>query len=195
MNKKAIIILLFSALMFHSCSVIDQIAQTQALKQCTFDIKGLDKINLAGIELRQGMKRSDLTAPQVIQLTGAFFNNELPLTFNVLLNIDNPNDRQAMMSRMDYSVILDGREMLSGRLDDSFSIPAKGNTVVPVTVQADLLKLFSGQQADALANLAFRLTGNQGTHPVELQVKIKPYIEVGLRQVAYPGFMTLKKTF
>lgn len=124
-----------------------------------------------------------------------FFSNELPLTFNVLLNVDNPNDRQAMMSRMDYSVVLDGREMVSGRLNDSFTIPASGNIVVPITVQTDLLKLFSGQQADALTNLAFRLAGNTNSQAVELQVKVRPYIQVGLQQIAYPGFLTLKKTF
>lgn len=194
--NRILVVLLFPALfILGGCSVIDQIAATQALKECTFDVKGLERINLAGVDLRPGMKRSDLSVAQVMQLTNAFFGNELPFTFNVLLNIDNPNDRQAMMSRMDYSVILDGREMVNGRLNDSFTIPAAGNTVVPVTVQTDLLKLFSGQQADALTNLAFRLAGNTGAQPVELQVKVKPYIEVGLRQIPYPGFLTLKKTF
>lgn len=195
MNRGFFTLFFFLIILLQSCSVVDQIAQTQALRQCSFEIKGLERINLAGIELRQGMKRSDLSAGQIIQLSGAFFSNELPLTFDVMLNIENPNDKQALMSRMDYSVVLDGREMVNGRVNDAFSIPAAGSTLVPVTVQADLMKLFSGQQADALANLAFRLTGNPGAQPVELQVKVKPYIEVGLRQIPYPGFMTLKKTF
>lgn len=194
--NKGFFALLFSLVIFlQGCSVVDQMVQTQALRQCSFEIKGLERINLAGVDLRPGMKRSDLTAGQVIQLSGAFFSSELPITFDVLLNIENPNDRQALMSRMDYSVVLDGREMVSGRVNDAFSIPAAGSTQIPVTVQADLMKLFSGQQADALANLAFRLTGNPGTQPVELQVKVKPYIEVGLRQIPYPGFLTLRKTF
>jgi hypothetical protein len=195
MNKQLFVLIFAASVIVQSCSVIHQIAQTQALKQCSFEFKGLDKINLAGVDLRPGMKRSDLSAAQILQLSGAFFNNELPITFDVLLNIDNPNQRQAIMSRMDYSVFLDGREMVSGRLNDSFVIPAAASTVVPVTVQADLIKLFSGQQADVLANLAFRLSGSTGAQPVELMVKVKPYIELGLRQIPYPGFMTLKKTF
>lgn len=55
------------------CSVFEQIAATQALKECAFDVNGLEKINLAGVDLRPGMKRSDLTVSQVMQLTNAFF--------------------------------------------------------------------------------------------------------------------------
>ncbi|HMM10817.1 MAG TPA: LEA type 2 family protein [Bacteroidales bacterium] len=195
MNRSIFVLLFPVVVLLAGCSVIDQINKTQALQQCNFEVKGVDRINLAGVELRQGMKRSDLNIAQVMQLSSAIFSNELPITFNVLLDIENPNDKQAMMSRMDYHVLLDGREMVQGRFNEAVTIPAVGKTIIPVTVQADLVKLFSGQQADALANLAFRLAGNTGAQPVELQVKVKPYIEVGIRQVAYPGFLTLKKAF
>lgn len=195
MNRRVLVLVFLASFLASGCSVVEQVVATKTLQQCTFEVNKLDKINLAGIEVRPGMKRADLSIAQVMQLSGALFSNELPLTFDVVLNIENPNDRQAMMSRMDYNILLDGREMINGRLNDTFTIPANSSALVPVTVQADLIKVFSGQQTDALVNLAFRLVGTPTAQPVELQVNIKPYIELGLRQIPYPGFITLKKTF
>ena len=51
---------------FTACEQLAQIANQAAqvinLKNCTFDVSGINKINMLGIDLSKGMDKSSLTA-------------------------------------------------------------------------------------------------------------------------------------
>lgn len=186
-----IIFLIFSVL--PSCDVLNQAAEVGRLQQCTFQVEGVNNIFLAGIELRQGMKSTDLNSGQLMQLANAAFQKNMPLSFNVVVRVKNPNTKTAALSRMDYRVFLDGVEMLSGQMNQRYSIGPNSNTDVAVPVQLELYKALSGQSADAVSNIGFKLTGSS-SKPVELLVKVKPYMQVGLTTLPYPGYIDIRKT-
>ncbi len=186
-----IILLIFSVL--PSCDVLNQAAEVGRLQQCTFQVEGVNNIFLAGIELRQGMKSTDLNSGQLMQLANAAFQKNMPLSFNVMVRVKNPNTKTAALSRMDYRVFLDGVEMLSGQMNQRYSIGPNSNTDVAVPVQLELYKALSGQSADAVSNIGFKLTGSS-SKPVELLVKVKPYMQVGLTSLPYPGYIDIRKT-
>ena len=186
-----IILLIFSVL--PSCDVLNQAAEVGRLQQCTFQVEGVNNIFLAGIELRQGMKSTDLNSGQLMQLANAAFQKNMPLSFNVVVRVKNPNTKTAALSRMDYRVFLDGVEMLSGQMNQRYSIGPNSNTDVAVPVQLELYKALSGQSADAVSNIGFKLTGSS-SKPVELLVKVKPYMQVGLTSLPYPGYIDIRKT-
>ena len=186
-----IIFLIFSVL--PSCDVLNQAAEVGRLQQCTFQVEGVNNIFLAGIELRQGMKSTDLNSGQLMQLANAAFQKNMPLSFNVVVRVKNPNTKTAALSRMDYRVFLDGVEMLSGQMNQRYSIGPNSNTDVAVPVQLELYKALSGQSADAVSNIGFKLTGSS-SKPVELLVKVKPYMQVGLTSLPYPGYIDIRKT-
>lgn len=186
-----IIFLIFSVL--PSCDVLNQAAEVGRLQQCTFQVEGVNNIFLAGIELRQGMKSTDLNSGQLMQLANAAFQKNMPLSFNVVVRVKNPNTKTAALSRMDYRVFLDGVEMLSGQMNQRYSIGPSSNTDVAVPVQLELYKALSGQSADAVSNIGFKLTGSS-SKPVELLVKVKPYMQVGLTTLPYPGYIDIRKT-
>lgn len=178
---------------FNSCEVLQQVADMQRLALCKFDLDGVDNINLGGIQLKQGMDRSDLTAVQIIQLTSSVLAKELPLKLNILVDVENPNDKPAALSSMDFSFNVDGRELIAGKVDKNQEIGAGKTVRVPVPVEVDLFKVFSGESADFISNLGFKLTGGS-SEAVDLLFKVKPYINVGGSQLAYPGFIELKHT-
>ncbi len=186
-----IIFLIFSVV--PSCDVLNQAAEVGRLQQCTFQVEGVNNIFLAGIELRQGMKSTDLNSGQLMQLANAAFQKNMPLSFNVMVRVKNPNTKTAALSRMDYRVFLDGVEMLSGQMNQRYSIGPNSNTDVAVPVQLELYKALSGQSADAVSNIGFKLTGSS-SKPVELLVKVKPYMQVGLTTLPYPGYIDIRKT-
>lgn len=186
-------VLFFLILGMQSCDILQQTAQMQRLSLCKFDVNGVSNVSLAGISLNEGMGRSDLNAAQIMQLTNALFSNRLPLKLNLLINVDNPNDKTAALSRMDYSLIVDGMELITGQMDQRFEIGPGAQTVIPLPVEVDLFKVLSGQNADVVSNLGFKLTGSS-SEPVELLFKVKPYINVGMSQLAYPGFIEVKHT-
>lgn len=176
-----------------SCDILNQAAEVTRLQQCKFQVDGVSSIRLAGVELREGMKSTDLNTGQLLQLANAAFQKNMPLSFDVLVDVNNPNAKAASLTRMDYRVFLDGVELLSGQMDQKYSIGPNSNTQVAVPVQVELYKALSGQSADAVSNIGFKLTGG-ASKPVDLLVKVKPYIQVGLSSIPYPGFIDIRKT-
>ena len=189
--KKTLIILFF-ALGFTSCEVLNQMAQMASFANCSFNFNSVDQIQMLGINLRKGMSRNDLNVSQLLSLTNAIMNKSLPVTFNVNVNVSNPNSIAAAMSKMDYILTLDGKEVISTTMNKSINVPANSSSVVTIPVTTDLFQLFSGESSDAIVNLAFKLAG-ASSNPVNVGLKVKPYITVNGQQLAYPDYLTMNK--
>ena len=195
-NLKKIVAVLLLALTVTACNELSQIAnqaaQTINLKNCTFSVNGINQIKMLGIDLSKGMNKTNLSAMQLLNVTNSLLNKKLPVTFNVNLDVNNPNSIAASLSKMDYIISLNDKEVITSTFTDGFSIPAnsKGQVAIPITT--DLFQLFSGETADAVLNLAFKLAGAQ-SNPVNLGVKVKPYIKVNNQSLAYPSYITINK--
>ena len=118
---------------------------------------------------------------------------ELPVSFNVNLNVDNPNSIAASMTKMDYIVSLNGKQVISTTMNNSVNVPANSNQTVTIPITTDLFQLFSGESAEAILNLAFKLAG-ASSDPVNLGLQVKPYITINNQQLAYPNYITINKT-
>ncbi len=193
--KKVLVIVLLAAT-FTSCEQLAQIAnqaaQVMNLKNCTFDVDNISNINMLGINLSNGMSQSNLNASQLIKVTNSLMNKKLPVTFNVNLDVDNPNSIAASLGKMDYIISLNNKQVISSTFTDGFSIPANSSGKVAIPISTDLFQLFSGETADAILNLAFKLAGAK-SDPVNLGVQVKPYIKVNNQSLAYPDYITINK--
>jgi LEA14-like dessication related protein len=181
---------------FTACEELAQIAsqaaQVMNLKNCTFDVNGLDKINMMGINIHKNMSLSDLTAAQVLNVTNSLMNKKLPVTFNVNLDVNNPNSIAASLGKMDYIISLNNKEVISSTFTNGFSIGPNSKGQIAIPISTDLFQLFSSETKDAVLNLAFKLAGAK-SDPVNLGVKVKPYIKVNNQSLAYPDYITINK--
>jgi hypothetical protein len=168
------------------------VAQVANFANCTFDLKNINNIQMLGVNLNKGMTKESLNVTQLLTLTNAIMSKTLPVTFNVNVNVSNPNAIAAAMSKMDYIVSLNGKQVISTTMNQSVNVPANSNSVVTIPITTDLFQLFSGESADAIVNLAFKLAG-ASSQPVNLGLKVKPYISVNGQQLAYPDFITMNK--
>lgn len=139
------------------------------------------------------MTKEDLNISQGFALLNAITNRTLPVSFNVNLNVSNPNPIAASMSKMDYILTLNGKQVVSTTLSQAISVPANASNMISIPVTTDLFQLFSGESADAIVNLAFKLAG-ASSNPVNVGLKVKPYITIGNQQLAYPDYLTMNKT-
>ena len=191
-----IIVIMMIVASFSACEqlshIANQAAQVINLKNCTFDVTGISNINMLGIDLSKGMNKSSLNPTQLINVTNSLFNRRLPVSFNVNFDVDNPNSIAASLSKMDYIISLNDKQVISSTFSDGFSIPANSSGKVSIPISTDLFQLFSGETADAILNLAFKLAGAQ-SNPVNLGVQIKPYIKVNDQSLAYPDYITINK--
>ncbi len=190
---KRTLIILFVTAGLASCDVLTQVAQMANFANCTFDFNSVNHIEMLGINLSKGMSRENLNISQGLALVNAISNRSLPVTFNVNLDVSNPNSIAASMAKMDYILTLNGKQVVSTTMNNSVNVPAKSNSVVTIPVTTDLFQLFSGESADAIVNLAFKLAG-ASSNPVNVGLQVKPYITVGNQQLAYPNYITLNKT-
>ena len=190
---KKTLIILFVTMGLASCDVLTQVAQMANFANCTFDFNSVNHIEMLGINLSKGMSRENLNISQGLALVNAISNRSLPVTFNVNLDVSNPNSIAASMAKMDYILTLNGKQVVSTTMNNSVNVPAKSNSMVTIPVTTDLFQLFSGESADAIVNLAFKLAG-ASSNPVNVGLQVKPYITVGNQQLAYPNYITLNKT-
>lgn len=175
-----------------SCGINEQITQVKQLSTCNFEFKQVTDIHLAGIPLYEGMKRTDINAGQAMQLASAIFSSNLPLDFNVILKVSNPNLKDAAINCMEYEVFLDDNKLITGNLTERVLVRANDTLIMKIPIGVELFQTLSGKSTDAIINLGFRLTGKE-SHEADIEVKIKPYIKVGLRELPYFGFITLKQ--
>ncbi len=194
---KRTLIIIFVALGLSSCEVLTQVANQAAqmynLVNCTFDFNNVNNIQMLGINLNKGMTKNDLNVSQLLNLTNALINKSLPVSFNVNLDVNNPNSIAAAMAKMDYILTLNGKQVVSTTFNQGVNVPANSKGSVSIPITTDLFQLFSGESADAIVNLAFKLAG-ASSEPVNVGLKVKPYIKINNQQMAYPDFITLNKT-
>lgn len=189
---KHLILIVLVVLGLSSCVVLQQMAQVANFANCDFKFASVTDVQMLGININKNMTRSDLTIGQVLLLTNSLMNRTLPVSFNVNLDVTNPNNSPASMVKMDYILSLNTREVLNTSSNNSISVPANGSNIVSIPVSIDLFQVFTGETADAVANLAFKLAG-ANSDPVNVEVKVKPYITVGDQQLAYHDYITLNK--
>ena len=190
---KKTLVILFVALGLSSCEVLNQVAQMANFANCTFDFNSVNQIQMLGINLSNGMTRENLNITQGLSLVNAISNRSLPVTFNVNLDVKNPNSIAASMAKMDYILTLNGKQVVSTTMNNSVNVPANSSNTISIPVTTDLFELFSGESADAIVNLAFKLAG-ASSDPVNVGIKVKPYINIGNQQLAYPDYISLNKT-
>lgn len=189
---KKIFLIVLVTIGLTSCDVLQQMSQMANFAKCTFDFNSVNSVEMLGLNLRKGMTRSDLNVNQAIALTRAIVNKSLPVTFNVNLDVTNPNSSPASMTKMDYILTLNDKRVIATTLDQTINVPANASNTVTIPVSTDLFQLFSGESADAIVNLAFKLAG-ASSDPVNVGIYIKPYITVGGQQLAYPDYITMNK--
>lgn len=191
-----IIAIVMLAASFTACEQLAQIAnqaaQVMNLKNCTFDVNGINNINMLGVNLSKGMDKSSLNAMQLLNITNSLMNKKLPVTFNVNIDVSNPNNIAASMGKMDYIISLNNKEVVSSTFSNGFSVGPNSKGQVSIPISTDLFQLFSSETADAVLNLAFKLAGAK-SNPVNLGVKVKPYIKINNQSLAYPDFITINK--
>ena len=185
--------MLFVAVGLASCDVMTQVAQMATFAKCNFDFNSVNQIQMLGINLSKGMTKENLNISQGLALVNAITNKSLPVTFNVNLDVDNPNSIAASMAKMDYIVTLNGKQVISTTMNQAVNVPANAKNTISIPVTTDLFQLFSGESADAIVNLAFKLAG-ASSNPVNVGLKVKPYISIGSQQLAYPDYISLNKT-
>jgi hypothetical protein len=195
--KKTFVLSLFIAILvtFSSCEILEQASQVANLTKCEFRLKSVDQMRLAGVNIQQVDQLSDLNFIDAARITAAATSGNLPLNFTLNVEAKNPNGAAAGLNRLDWILLIDDIQMVSGVNEQNVQIPANGGTaVIPLTIGVNLKEALKGKSADAIANFGLNLAG-AGNKPTRITLKAKPSIMVNGRSIAYPGYLTVENEF
>jgi hypothetical protein len=177
-----------------SCDVFRQTTEMAALGKCDFRIESTRNMKLAGINIQEKKSISDFSMMDMTRIGSAIAAGALPLTFDLNVEVDNPNEKVAAMNRLDWILLIDDVEMTRGILDKRIEIQPGLVSQFPVAMQVDLMKALSGKSGDALINFALNLAG-ASSRPTKIKLKAKPTILVGTRAIDYPGYITIRHEY
>lgn len=188
MRIRMTLAVLFVVLLLSNCAAVQEIV---ALRKVNFSIDRVSSPMLAGIDLSRVQSYQDFGLMDVGRLMKAVASNTMPLDFQLHLRAENPADNtvQARMIGMEWTLFLQEKETISGKIDQNIVLPPGEPQDLPITISLDLVSFFEGNARD-LAELALALAG-QGGAPKNISLKAIPTIDTPLGPISYPEPLTI----
>lgn len=169
-----------------SCTALQEIAN---LRNVDFAIENVTGTNLAGVNVQDVRSYDDLGGGEVARLVAALATGEMPLSFTLNVGARNPaeNAVNARLVQLDWTLLLDNTETISGVFNDDRVI-APGNAVtLPISMELDLIRFF-GRNAQDLVELAAAVAG-QGDK--EIALRARPTVTTPIGPITYPSEITI----
>ena len=151
----------------------------------------LSDVRVAGIDLARVRTYSQLSVTEAARLAAAVSQRTLPMDFTVHLTAVNPEDNSvdARLVRMDWTLLLQDRETLSGTFADETVLRRGQPTDVPIDVSLDLLDFFEGSARD-LFDLAISIA-DPNAPPTDVALRATPTVDTALGPIRYPRPITI----
>lgn len=165
-----------------SCRFLREVTN---LRDVDFAIDSVANAQLADIDLSEIRSFEDLTPAHVTRLTLALARNELPLTFDLQLAARNPDENAvaARLVTMDWTLLLEDRETISGTFEGDVVIPPGETRQVTIPIELDLVRFFEENARD-LVDLALAVSG-RGGEPKQIKLQATPVIRTRLGDISY----------
>ena len=184
MFKQTLLIVLLSSLIVVSgCQVFRQVA---SLSQLDFALSGVVSPRLAGVDLDSVRSPDDVSPTDMVRLGTAVLRDDLPFDFTLLVSAGNPesNSVDARMMRLDWTLLLDDRETVSGFTEPDVLISPGSTAEIPTVVSLNLLEFFDSGLPD-LIDLALAVAG-QGGDAKRVKLQATPTVSTSLGPIKYP---------
>ena len=176
----------------YTCSYLKELS---ALKDCEFRMGTIENPLLAGVDISKIVTTKDYSLEQTGKITKSILQGTLPLTFILNVDVKNPNQKNASLNRLEYIAYIDETEVASGSMEEHVVIPAGGGiATIPLKIETDILDLLKKEPINTLLNYTLNLA-DSGNRPVRISAKIKPWLQIGNKDVEYPGYLTITKDF
>lgn len=179
-------VLLTLPLLLGSCTALQEIAN---LRNVDFAIENVTNANLAGVNVQDVRSYDDLGGGEVARIVAALATGEMPLSFTLNVGARNPaeNSVNARLVQLDWTLLLDNTETISGIFNDERVIAPGSAVTLPLTMELDLVRFF-GRNAQDLVELAAAVAG-QGDK--EIALRAQPTVTTPIGPITYPSEITI----
>lgn len=193
---KKLVLLTFVVLPFFGCTGLNsQVSQIKALEDCKYEIQSIDSVSVANVDVSEMMGKDKVDLVKMPRLALALLRKNVPLKARVNLTISNPTNQLAAINQFEYKVLVKNRELAGGFVNRSIAVsPHGGTTTVPIQINSNVYQVLSDDKAmDAVYDFIIGTGDETKERKGNLTIKIKPTLDVGNRQIQYPGYITIDK--
>lgn len=163
------------------CATLQQLV---ALEHVDFSLTGVSRVELGGVDVTNVRAPSDIGVMDGLSLANQIRTGSLPLAMVLDVDASNPeSNADARMVRMDWTLFLDQRQTISGRLTEEVSIPSGTSASIPLQTELDLLEFFDGG-VDDLVQLVSSAAGLDGSPP-SVALEVLPVIRTAFGDIPY----------
>ncbi len=180
-SRLLVVLTLFTIV--QGCQTLKEIAN---LRNVDFSLGAVSNLTLAGVNLDGVRSVGDVRAGELVKLTAAFLRKELPLSFTVDLKALNPEDNQvaARLTRMDWTLLLDDKETISGALEEEHVLNPGEPVRIPIAISLELTDHFDQPIRD-LIDIASSIRGDGGQSR-NVKLVATPIINTLIGPIRYP---------
>jgi len=171
-------------LLLSSCATLQKGGDLSSVK---FSLDRVSSVRVAGIDLMSFHSVNEMNMFQVARATLAVSRKQLPLDMTVHLKTENPmvNRVAATVVSMDWTLMLDGRETVSGTLNKKVTIPAGEVRNIPLQLSLNMFEYFNEKSALDMLDLALAFAGEGGGVPEGVVLKVRPTIDTPFGPISY----------
>ena len=190
--KKKLLLCLLTVSMF-GCGINKQAQQIKALEACTYKVKNVNQISLAGTYLAKLINEQNFSLTSLPGVALGLLRKDIPLSAKLNLEITNPSSNLAAINQFEYKILVNNTDLAEGIINQAVSIPQGQTVSVPVQMTSNIYGLISnGNVLNDIIKAAQK--GSKSDEKLGLlTIKIKPTIMIGNTPVKYPGYITINK--
>jgi len=184
LNRLLLIMAIITPMLLGACATM---RNASTLSQVKFTLDRVSAVKVAGIDLMQIDSPDQLNMFQIARATLALSRENLPLELTLHVKSENPlaNKIAATLTRLEWTLILDGRETISGTLDDTVKLPAGDATDIPLRLSLNMFEFFNEKSAMDMLDLALAFAADHGRVPQGLALKVRPTIDTVFGPITY----------
>jgi hypothetical protein len=164
------------ALLLGSCTLRETRREETARLEPQIRVRGVEEAYLGSLNVLPLHQPSDVDLPRRNQLIEGYVNKNLPLKMRLILNAYNPNLEEATITGIDYTVLVDGKLLGSGKLAQSVDLPAHDSVRVPLSFEMNTYKLLGDDALPMLRNFAL---GFGDANRQRLTLRVRPVVRAG----------------
>ena len=183
------VLALATAAALGGCATLERLAE---LPNVDFFIDEARETRLAGVAIDGVRGVNDLRPTDYLAIVDAVRRGRLPLRFNLHVGAENaaPYEYDLRLERLEWTLLLEDRDTVSGVFDQNVVIAAAGTTDIPVPVELDLMQFFDEGASDLLG-VALRIAGVGGGEPANVKLRARPTLNTPVGSYRFPSEITI----
>ncbi|WP_151089141.1 hypothetical protein [Hymenobacter baengnokdamensis] len=166
----------FGLLLATSCTLRETRQEGAPSVEPQIKLRGIEQASLGTLDVLNLHTPADVDLPRRNQLIEGYVNKSLPLKMRLKLNAYNPNLEETAITGLDYTVLVDGRELGSGRMPLMLELPPRDSVRVPFDFEMNTYKLLGNDALPALRNFAL---GFGDLHRERITLRLHPILRNG----------------